>query len=77
MPAGNDFNNQQIKQQAQYLNMRGAQIAEQNAGQKTELGSQPKAQGSKKATGWNDYWRCSCDWRAGCFESIERDLTHI
>ena len=30
MPAGNDFNNQQIKQQAQYLNMRGAQIAEQS-----------------------------------------------
>ena len=48
MPAGNDFNNQQIKQQAQYLNMRGAQIAEQNAGQKTELGSQRTAQGSKK-----------------------------
>ena len=48
MPAGNDFNNQQIKQQAQYLNMRGAQIAEQNAGQETKLGSQPKAQGSKK-----------------------------
>ena len=48
MPAGNDFNNHQIKQQAQYLNMRGAQIAEQNAGQETKLGSQPKAQGSKK-----------------------------
>ena len=48
MPAGNDFNNQQMKQRAQYLNMRGAQIAEQNAGQKTQLGSQPKAKGSKK-----------------------------
>lgn len=48
MPAGNDFNNQQQKQQAQYLNMRSAQMAEQTAKQKTELGSQPKATGSKK-----------------------------
>lgn len=35
------------KQQQQYLRMRGAQIAEQNAGQKTELGS-TKARGSRK-----------------------------
>lgn len=48
MPAGYDFNNQQTKQQAQFLKMRGAQIAEQKAGQKTELGTQPKATGSKK-----------------------------
>ena len=48
MPAGNDFNNQQLKQHGQYLTMRGAQIAEQNAGQKTELGSQPRAQGARK-----------------------------
>lgn len=48
MPAGNDFDNQQLKQRAQYLNMRGAQMAQQNAGQKTELGGQPKATGSKK-----------------------------
>lgn len=48
MPAGNDFDNQQMKQRAQYLNMRGAQMAQQNAGQKTELGGQPKATGSKK-----------------------------
>lgn len=48
MPAGHDFDNQQLKQRAQYLNMRGAQMAQQNAGQKTELGGQPKATGSKK-----------------------------
>ncbi len=48
MPAGNDFNNQQLKQQAQYLNMRGAQMAEQNAGQKTEMGAVSKVKGSKK-----------------------------
>lgn len=48
MPAGNDFDNQQLKQRAQYLNMRGAQMAQQNAGQKTELGGQSKATGSKK-----------------------------
>ncbi len=40
--------NVQAKQQAQYLNMRGAQIAQEKAGQKTELGGQPKAQGSRK-----------------------------
>lgn len=45
-PSG--MSNEQIKQQAQYLNMRGAQIAQEKAGQKTELGSQPKVQGSKK-----------------------------
>ncbi len=48
MPAGNDFDNQQLKQRAQYLNMRGAQMAQQNAGQKNELGGQSKATGSKK-----------------------------
>ena len=33
----------QTKQQSQYLNMRGAQIAQEKTGQHTELGSQPKA----------------------------------
>lgn len=42
------MSNEQIKQQAQYLNMRGAQIAQEKAGQRTELGGQPKAQGSRK-----------------------------
>ncbi len=41
-------NNEQLKQQQQYLNMRGAQIAQEKAGQQTELGGQPKAHGSKK-----------------------------
>ena len=42
------LNNEQLKQQQQYLNMRGAQMAQEKAGQKTELGGQPKAQGTKK-----------------------------
>lgn len=42
------INNEQLKQQAQYLNMRGAQIAQEKSGQQTALGSQPKAKGSKK-----------------------------
>lgn len=41
-------NYEQLKQQQQYLNMRGAQMAQEKAGQKTELGGQPKAQGTKK-----------------------------
>ena len=45
---GGGVGSEQQRQQQQYMNMRGAQIAEQNAEQKTELGSQPKAQGSKK-----------------------------
>lgn len=45
---GGGLTNEQVKQQAQYLNMRGAQIAQEQAGQKTELGGQPKAKGTKK-----------------------------
>ena len=41
-------NYEQLKQQQQYLYMRGAQMAQEKAGQKTELGGQPKAQGTKK-----------------------------
>lgn len=47
--AGPGFVNvDQMKQQQQLLNMRGAQMAQQKTGQKTELGSQPKAKGTKK-----------------------------
>lgn len=42
------LNNEQLKQQAQYLNMRGAQIAQEKSGQQTTLGSTTKVQGSKK-----------------------------
>ncbi len=42
------INNDQLKQQQQYLNMRGAQMAQQNSGQQTTLGGQPKAKGTKK-----------------------------
>lgn len=45
-PAG--INNDQLKQQQQYLNMRGAQMAQEKAGQQTRLEGQPKAQGSRK-----------------------------
>ena len=38
----------QTKQQSQYLNMRGAQIAQEKTGQHTELGNQPKAKGTRK-----------------------------
>lgn len=48
MPAGTDFNNQQFKQQSQYLNMRGAQIAQEKAGQSQTLEGMPKAKGSRK-----------------------------
>lgn len=41
-------NYDQLKQQSQYLNMRGAQIAQEKAGQQTSLGSQPRAKGSRK-----------------------------
>lgn len=41
-------NYDQLKQQSQYLNMRGAQIAQEKSGQQTALGGQPKAKGSKK-----------------------------
>lgn len=44
-PAG--INNDQLKQQAQYLNMRGAQMAMENAGQTQSLDHE-KAKGSKK-----------------------------
>lgn len=47
--AGPGFVNvDQMKQQQQLLNMRGAQMAQQKTGQKTELGGQPKAKGTKK-----------------------------
>lgn len=42
------INYDQLKQQSQYLNMRGAQIAQEKSGQHMELGSQPKAKGTKK-----------------------------
>ena len=42
------INYDQLKQQSQYLNMRGAQIAQEKSGQHTELGSQPKAKGTRK-----------------------------
>lgn len=45
-PSG--VSNEQIKQQAQYLNMRGAQIAQEKMGQETELGAMPRAKGTKK-----------------------------
>ena len=48
MPAGNDFNNQQMKERAQYLNMRGAQIAEQKAGENANAKPHPKQKGSSK-----------------------------
>lgn len=48
MAGSSGMSNEQIKQQAQYLNMRGAQMAQEKGGQKTELGAQPKAQGTKK-----------------------------
>lgn len=42
------INNEQLKQQSQYLNMRGAQMAQEKAGQKTTLEAAPKVQGTKK-----------------------------
>lgn len=45
-PSG--MSNEQIKQQAQYLNMRGAQIAQEKAGQQTTLEPSSKVQGTKK-----------------------------
>ena len=42
------INLDQIKQQQQFLNMRGAQIAQEKAGQQTSLGGQPRAKGSRK-----------------------------
>ncbi len=41
-------NYDQLKQQSQYLNMRGAQIAQEKNGQQTTLEPMPKARGSKK-----------------------------
>ncbi len=41
------INNEEMKQRAQYLNMRGAQMAMEKAGQEQKLES-PKASGSKK-----------------------------
>lgn len=41
-------NPDQAKQQAQYLSMRGAQMAQEKTGQQTTLGSQPKAKGSRR-----------------------------
>lgn len=48
MSAIDGFNQQQLKEREQYLNMRAAQIAQEKAGQTTELGAQPKAKGSRK-----------------------------
>lgn len=48
MSAGTGFNNQQFKQQSQYLNMRGAQIAQNQAGQSQKLEGMTKAKGSRK-----------------------------
>lgn len=48
MAAGSDFSNHQLKQQAQYLNMRGAQIAQEKAGQTTTVEPASKVQGTKK-----------------------------
>ena len=45
---GSEVNPDRWKQQAQYMNMRGAQTAQQVAGQKTEIGGGPKAKGSRK-----------------------------
>lgn len=46
MPSG--INNQQLKEQQQYLSMRGAQIAMNQAGQDQELTPPPKARGSRR-----------------------------
>lgn len=47
MAGASGINNEQLKQQAQYLNMRGAQIAQEKSGQQTTLGSETKVRGSK------------------------------
>lgn len=46
--SGNGLNPQQLKEQAQYLSMRGAQIAQQKSGQETNLSPAPKVSGTKK-----------------------------
>ena len=48
MPAGNDFNNQYQKERAQYLNLRGAQIAQNVSKQDIKLESRTEVHGSKK-----------------------------
>lgn len=48
MLGGSEVNPDQRKQQAQYLNMRGAQIAQDTSGQKTDITATPKIQGTKK-----------------------------
>ena len=44
----NGINNEQFKQQAQYLNMRGAQMVENKTGRVAADGTTMKARGSKK-----------------------------
>lgn len=44
----NGINNEQYKQQAQYLNMRGAQMVEQKTGRVAANGTTMKAKGSQK-----------------------------
>lgn len=48
MTGGSEVKPDQWKQQAQYMNMRGAQKAQEQAGQQTVLKAAPKAQGTKK-----------------------------
>ena len=42
------INSDQVKQQTQMMQMRGAQMAQNINGQQTSLGSQPRAKGTKK-----------------------------
>lgn len=48
MIGGSEVNPDQWKQQAQYMNMRGAQQAQEKAGQQTAIKAAPKAEGTKK-----------------------------
>ena len=48
MIGGSEVNPDQWKQQAQYMNMRGAQKAQEKAGQQTAVEAVPKAKGTKK-----------------------------
>ena len=48
MIGGSEVNPDQWKQQAQYMNMRGAQQAQEKAGQQTAIQAAPKAEGTKK-----------------------------
>ncbi|MDD6024394.1 MAG: hypothetical protein PUC06_09210 [Oscillospiraceae bacterium] len=48
MSSLNGLNNQQLKEQQQYLNMRGAQIAMNQAGQEQKLTPPPKVRGNRR-----------------------------